>query len=234
MRRTIFKISIAALLVIGGCSSKKTSPSWEDLTTAQRLEYMRSDTAWIKSLDSLAAESIGKGAKCLDAVKHTFSWDGRMWVYNQDWGGVLEIPAGYVPEDDLWQAELSYHGSAIISPDSLVCINHYEGYQAFTYEEFLDLTLENFCQDSLLVKFSSRVDTVKFEGGEESPAIVVESINVDGIKGYFKYIYSSPESVEYALSVQYPSELEDVYSCLKTMIDRYPFGPKGQNPKIRK
>ncbi len=229
--RIICCFSIAALLVIGGCSSRRTSPSWEDLTTAQRLECMRSDTAWIKTLDSLAAISVGSGAKCLDAVKHTFIWDGRLWVYNQDWGGVLEIPAGYVPEDDLWQAEFSYHGSAIVSPDSLVYISHYEGYQSFPYEEFRELTLESFRQDSLLVSFSFREGTVKYEGGGESTVITVESVNVDGIKGYFRYIHSSPESVEYAVSVQYPSEMESSYGFLKAMLDHYPFGPQGQNPK---
>lgn len=70
------------------------------------LSEMRNDTEWVKTLDSLAASSIGPGARCLDAVKHTFFWDDRLWVYNQDWGGVLEIPQGYVPVDDPIQDEI--------------------------------------------------------------------------------------------------------------------------------
>ena len=56
----------------------------------------------------LAAIAIGPGAKCIDPVWHMFSYEGRYFFHNQDWGGVLEVPKGFLPEDDLWQAELSF------------------------------------------------------------------------------------------------------------------------------
>jgi len=220
-----------ALVVSISCSSRNSSEDWERMSIAQRLELMRTDTAWIRALDSLAAGSIGQGARCEDAVKHTFRWKDRLWVYNQDWGGVLEIPDGFVPVDDEWQAELSYHGAAIFSPDSVAIINHYEGYQALSLEEFRTQALDDFSQDSLIVEYFIREETVSFEGGEDGTVIIVESLNADGIKGYFRYIHSSPESVEYSISLQYPSEYEEKYGYVREMIDRYPFGPDGQNPK---
>jgi len=220
-----------ALVVFISCSSRKSSDDWDNMSIAQRLEVMRTDTAWIRTLDSLAAESIGLGAKCEDAVKHTFRWNGRLWVYNQDWGGVLEIPDGFVPSDDEWQVELSYHGAEIFSQDSLCYISHYEGNQVFSYEEYRELALSVFKDDSLLVNYSVREETVRFEGGHESPVLIVELLNEDGIVGYFRFIYSSPEGIEYSASIQYPLERDEQYGNIREMIDRYPFGPDGQNPK---
>ena len=125
--------AILATISCGNNTSGQENLSWEEMTLEQKLEQMRTDSVWVHSLDSLAGIHIGPGAKCLDAVKHTFSYEGRIFIYNQDWGGVLEIPAGFVPEDDTWQVELSYHGEPVISPDSLVYISHYEGFQGYPF-----------------------------------------------------------------------------------------------------
>lgn len=230
--RYVYSIFIFVLAALTSCGTRGTNDDWEKMSVDQRLESMRTDTAWIKTLDSLAAVNIGPGAKCLDAVKHTFRWDDRLWVYNQDWGGVLEIPDGFVPEDDGWQAELTYHGAAIFSPDSLALISHYEGYQALPFDEFRTMVSDDFAKDSLIVNYSIREEAVSFEGGEDRTVIIVETLNADGIKGYARYIHSSPESVGYSISLQYPSEYENKYGYIREMIDRYPFGPNGQNPRL--
>ena len=221
--------AFAALSTLS-CGGHKSTGEWESMTVEQRLEAMRTDTVWVAHLDSLAAVHIGPGARCIDAVKHTFRWDGRFWVYNQDWGGVLEIPEGYVPFDDEWQAELSYHGAGIQSPDTMVYISHYEAFQGFEYEEFRQMCRESICADSLFTDVTVREETLRYKDGTETPVIIFETLNVDGIKGYFKYIYTSPESTEYSVSLQYPADCEDKYGYIKELIDRYPFGPQGQDP----
>ena len=111
MRKTL--ITMLTAISIVGCVShpKQTGPETV-------LAQMRADTAWIRTLDSLAAIAIGPGVKCLDPVWHLFSWEGRNFFHNQDWGGVLEIPEGFLPEDDLWQAVVSFHGTRAWSPDT--------------------------------------------------------------------------------------------------------------------
>jgi len=225
-----FITSALVTLIVLSCAPRPGKTDYTSLSVEEQLEVMRTDTAWINTLDSLAEVHLGPEARCLDAVKHTFSWDDRLWIYNQDWGGVLEIPEGFVPEDDCWQAELSYHGAPIFSPDSVVYINHFEGYQSLPYDDFRTLVLSDFEKDSLIVSYSLREEIVRFKGGEESPVLIVECLNVDRIKGYFRYIYSGPESIEYSISIQYPSEDEEMYGNIRRMIDRYPFGPDGQTP----
>ena len=105
MRNTIAIISILFLSMACGQRPKANN------TPEGILAQMRADTSWIHELDSLSQVAIGPGARCIDPVWHTFSYDGRTWFFNQDWGGVLEIPSDYLPEDDLWQAELSFHGT---------------------------------------------------------------------------------------------------------------------------
>lgn len=233
MRRNCKYVAvIAAIAAVVACSTGKAGQNHEDLTVEQRLEQMRTDTVWIDYLDSLASVYVGPGAECTDAVKHTFRWDGRFWVYNQDWGGVLEIPEGFVPEDDWWQVELSYHGADIFSPDSLVCMSHFEGFQSVPYEEFKESLTESFQTDSIITWYTQREEMVEFRPGEVYPSLVFETLNADGIKGYSRYVYSSPESVEYSVSLQYPSDQEARYSFIRGMIDRYPFGPMGQRPQL--
>ena len=97
-------IIITILFLISCSGPRKQAETGPEAILAQ----MRADTAWINTLDSLAAIAIGPGAKCIDPVWHLFSYEGRYFFHNQDWGGVLEVPKGFLPEDDLWQAELSF------------------------------------------------------------------------------------------------------------------------------
>ena len=224
--------AISATISCGNHTSGQGDLSWEDMTIEQKFEVMRTDSVWIHKLDSLAAVHIGPGAKCLDAVKHNFSFDGRLFVYNQDWGGVLEIPSGFVPADDTWQLELSYHGAPVISPDSLVYISHYEGFQGCDYDEFLQCSKESFARDSLMVKVDMREEDITFGSGFKSPVLVFETLNKDGIKGYFRHVFTSPEGVEFSASVQYPQDCEEQYAYIRDMIVHYPFGPAGQDPKM--
>lgn len=239
MRIFIFPaVALAAAMTVvapscrNSSGAEEASGATEEISSVEQiLQEMRTDSVWISRLDSLAAVHIGPGAKCLDAVKHTFSWNDRLWVYNQDWGGVLEIPAGYVPFDNPIQAELSYHGAGIQSPDTFVYISHYEAFQSFGYEEYKQMHQESFDTDSLFTKVTVREETMKYKDGTESPVIIFETMNVDGIKGYFKYIFTSPESTQFAVSLQYPAENENRYGYIREMIDRYPFGPQGLDPR---
>lgn len=236
MKHTTIALIVSSVLFAAascaGSHSGSQAGNGREMTVDEILEEMRTDTSWIHTLDSLAQTAIGPGARCLDAVKHTFSWDGRLWVYNQDWGGVLEIPEGFVPFDDRWQAEVSYHGAGIQSPDTFVYISHYEAFQSVSYDEFRQWTKETFDTDTLMTRVVMKEETFRFGSGHESPMLVFETLNVDGIKGYFKYIYSSQESVEYAVSIQYPEDSESRYGYIRSMIDRYPLGPNGEDPRM--
>ena len=161
------------------------------------LAQMRADTAWINTLDSLASMAIGPGAKCIDPVWHLFSWEGRTFFHNQDWGGVLEIPEGYIPEDDLWQAEVSFHGTRAWSPDSLILISFYAGFSAMD------------------------------EDADESTVRIERNVNEDGIVYYGRTIPNGPYGVEYSVSLQYPEGMEDRVAGIIPMIDRYPYSPDG-------
>lgn len=233
--KTLLNHFVTILIVLSAVSCKSGTTSyeedWKSMTLDQKLESMRNDVEWIHSLDSMAATGIGPGAKCTDPVKHTFIWHGRHFVYNQDWGGVLELPEGYVPDDDTWQVVVSYHGSSVWSPDTSALINHYEGLQTFPYEEFKEMTLSDYYDDSMFVDVSVTEETMMFNCGTESKMLTIETVNEDDIVGWFRYIYSSPNSVEYSVSVQYPLDDEEKYRCLRTFAERYPFGPMNQDPK---
>lgn len=123
---------IPFLVVVISCATQPKQTGPEAI-----LVQMRADTSWIHHLDSLAQTAIGPGAKCLDPVSHSFTYDGRTWIFNQDWGGVLEIPADYIIEDDLWQAKISFHGTHAWSPDSTILVSFYAGFQCLDKEEVL-------------------------------------------------------------------------------------------------
>ena len=123
---------IPFLVVVISCATQPKQTGPEAI-----LVQMRADTSWIHHLDSLAQTAIGLGAKCLDPVSHSFTYDGRTWIFNQDWGGVLEIPADYIIEEDLWQAKISFHGTHAWSPDSTILVSFYAGFQCLDKEEVL-------------------------------------------------------------------------------------------------
>ena len=77
----LFILPLVALSVLS-CGTHQ-GDTGADRTVEQILSDMRSDRALAATLDSLAQLSIGPGARWLDAVKHTFSWDGRLWVFGR-------------------------------------------------------------------------------------------------------------------------------------------------------
>ena len=124
-------IIITILFLISCSGPRKQAETGPEAILAQ----MRADTAWINTLYSLAAIAIGPGAKCIDPVWHLFSYEGRYFFHNQDWGGVMEVPKGFLPEDDLWQVELSFHGTRAWSPNSLILISFYAGFNVMDGDE---------------------------------------------------------------------------------------------------
>ena len=67
-------------------------------------------------------------------------------------GGVLEIPADYIIEDDLWQAKISFHGTHAWSPDSTILVSFYAGFQCLDKEEFTESILESLEEDGFFVR----------------------------------------------------------------------------------
>ena len=181
------------------------------------LAQMRADTVWIHELDSLAAIAIGSGAKCIDPVWHTFEYDGRTWFFNQDWGGVLEIPSDYIPTDDIIQAELSFHGTCAFSPDSLVCISFYSGYQSLSNADLREMILENLSIDGFVV---TEIQDTKTE-------LVIRADDNHGMTRYSRCIYAGEDGVQYSASVVFQEGKNTEADSIIAMIDRFPIGPSG-------
>ena len=211
MRNTIAIISILFLSMACGQRPKANN------TTEGILAQMRADISWIHELDSLAQVAIGPGAKCIDPVWHTFSYNGRTWFFNQDWGGVLEIPSDYLPEDDLWQAELSFHGTRAWSPDSLILVSYYAGFQALTMEESIEAIRNGLKDDGFAVR----------EWDEKEKVLTIRARSAEGINYYGRHIFAYDDGVEYSVSVQYPDEKVAEALAVIEMADRYPAGPNG-------
>ena len=186
-------------------------------TPERVLAQMRADTSWIHELDSLAQVAIGPGARCIDPVWHTFSYDGQTWFFNQDWGGVLEIPSDYLPKDDLWQAELSFHGTRAWSPDSLILVSYYAGFQALTMEESIEAIRDGLKDDGFVVR----------EWDENETVLTIRARSAEGINYFGRHILANDEGVEFSVSVQYPDEKESDALPIIEMADRYPAGPNG-------
>ena len=160
---------IPFLVVVISCATQPKQTGPEAI-----LVQMRADTSWIHHLDSLAQTAIGPGAKCLDPVSHNFTYGGRTWIFNQDWGGVLEIPADYIIEDDLWQAKISFHGTHAWSPDSTILVSFYAGFQCLDKEEFTESILESLEEDGFFVRVAclGLADEV-----HDHPAIYIPRMN---------------------------------------------------------
>lgn len=204
---------LAVLALISSCR-QHTVVSGPETTLAR----MRADTAWIRQLDSLAQTAIGPGARCLDPVKHTFAYDGRTWLFNQDWGGVLEIPADYLPEDDLWQAGFSFHGTRVFSPDSLILISCYACLQTQEPGEYAASIRQNIEEQG----FSIQAMT------EEDGVWTLRARSAEGVSYYGRYLYCNSDGVEYVTSVQYPDNKQEEAAAIREMIDRFPAGPGGK------
>jgi hypothetical protein len=210
MRNTVLIILLFALAL--SCGQRRPAQEAPQTVLAQ----MRADTAWIRHLDSLAQTAVGPGAKCLDPVSHSFSYEGRTWLFNQDWGGVLEIPSDYLIEDDPWQAELSFHGTRAWSPDSLILVSFYAGFQVLGREEYLESILGGLEDDGF---------TVQERDGEE--VFTIRARSAEGINYYGRQHYANGDGVEYSVSVQWPDSKADEANQVIEMADRYPAGPMG-------
>ena len=211
MKSTILFAAIFILMLSCGQQSKNQE------TLESILAQMRADTSWIHELDSLAQIAIGPGAKCIDPVWHTFSYGGRTWFFNQDWGGVLEIPTDYIPEDDLWQAELSFHGTSAWSPDTLILVSFYAGFQGITNEESIEATISELEEEGFAV----------LERDEKEKVFTVRARSAEGINYYGRRIFANKDGIEYAVSVQWPEEKTSESQLVIEMADRYPAGPNG-------
>ena len=177
------------------------------------LTRMRADTLWIRRLEEMADSTLGPGTKCLDPVWHLFSHEGRTWFFNQDWGGVLEIPSDFIPEDDEYQAYFSFHGTRAFSPDSLVVISFYAGGLGLTIEETSDAVQEDLTADGFRI-VALQMDDCSF---------VVHAVSDEGIHYYGREIFDVVEGIEYSVSIQYPDGRD--ISHIIPMVDRYPYGP---------
>ena len=206
---------ITLMALVAACKNSPEGPS--ETGPEAVLARMRADSAWIHELDSLAQTAIGPGAKCIDPVAHSFTFDGRTWLFNQDWGGVLEIPADYIIEDDLWQAEFSFHGTRAWSPDSLILVSFYAGFQGATDEESIEATISGLEEDDFAV----------LELDEKEEALTIRARSDEGINYYGRHIFANEDGVEYAVSVQYPDGKASEAQAVIKMADRYPVGPNG-------
>ncbi len=214
MKHILFPL-IALMALIAACNY---SPEGESETGPEAvLARMRDDSAWIHELDSLAQIALGPGAKCINPVSHSFAYDGHTWLFNQDWGGVLEIPADYIIEDDLWQAEFSFHGTRAWSPDSLILVSFYAGFQGATDEESIEATLSGLEEDGFTV--------LKLD--EKEGTLTIRARSDEGINYYGRHIFANEDGVEYAVFVQYPDEKSSEAQPVIEMADRYPAGPNG-------
>lgn len=211
MKNTII-IPTILLLVLACGQRPKDNKTPEDI-----LAQMRADTSWIYKLDSLAQIAIGPSARCIDPVWHTFSYDGRTWFFNQDWGGVLEIPSDYLPEDDLWQTELSFHGTRAWSPDSLILVSYYAGFQTLSKEESIEAIVSGLEEDGFAVQGWDEKETV----------LTIHARSADCINYYGRHIFANDNGVEFSVSVQYPDEKAAEALPVIEMADRYPAGPNG-------
>ena len=217
------KHSVLFLMMFLLCACGSRTP--ELASPEEILAQTRADTAWIKTLDSLAQDVIGPGARCIDPVHHTFSYDGRTWFFNEDWGGVLEIPSDFLPEDDRWQAVVSFHGTRAWSPDSLLLVVFYAGFQEEDDKEtFFDDVLSGLSGDDFTIQSSQITDNT----------LLVQAFNEKDVHYYGRYMYADADGVEYAVSVQYKEGQEERAKPLIEMAKRYPVGPSGKYKSLEK
>ena len=209
-----FLLPVLPLIIFSGCAH---SPGSGSSFPGQVLQARRADTGWIRHLDSLSQTALGPGARCIDPVSHTFSYDGRTWLFNQDWGGVLEIPSDYIVEDDPVQAELSFHGTRAFSPDSLILVSFYAGFQCVPDEESRAFLRESLAEDGFTVISWDVPDGV----------VTVRARSPHGINYFGRHLPADGDGVERAVSVQYPDGKTDDAKDVLHMAIRYPAGPHG-------
>ena len=218
MKRYTFGIML--LLLVVGCSNRVADRQDADYI----LSLMRSDKELIQELDSLATQALGSKATCIDPIWHLFSCDGKRWFHNPDWGGVLEIPEEFIPQDDRWQAVVSFHGTTAISLDTTVIMSFYAGFNLDdTKEEYLDDIINSMWEMSFDV---TDVDTgtVLFSDEFTTTSYTVRATDGD-IKYYGRYIPMGPDGVMFVASVKYQND--DEIKEIIPMINLYPLSKEG-------
>lgn len=224
MTRTI-TIIIISLTLICSCSPKAVSLT--ERGVADILSQMRSDPAFKAYADSMGVQQLGEGTVCLDPVKHLYRRGTRHFLYNEDWGGVLELPRGWIPEDDSWQAEFSFHGTRVWSPDSTVLISTYAGFSDGP-EEDLDSEAASLAEQGFTV--TSRSQSYGPMGEQTVLCTSIRAVSEDGIVYYGRTVHSEILQVAYSVSLQYPQGDEDAVIALIPFVERYPLSPDGKAP----
>lgn len=229
MRKHYFVFVIAAFAALTSCFNSPSGKSTDAMSLEEKIEVMRTDSLFITYQDSLAVIQLGDGAKCLDPVKHLFSRDGRFFLYGSDWGGVVELPEGWIPEDDYWQADFSFHGTSVFSPDSLAMFSLYAGLNTGEpLNEQIEWCKEGLSEDNFGIL--SEDIYIVLMAGTEAPCYEVTARNGEGLNLYRKGILRDNRGVEMVLSLQYYDGYSgDVQELLK-YLEAFPFGPDGQLP----
>lgn len=224
MTRTITIILISLTLL---CSCRPKAVSLTERGVADILSQMRSDPALKAYADSMGVEQLGEGTVCLDPVKHLYRRGDRHFLYNEDWGGVLELPEGWIPEDDIWQAEFTFHGTRVWSPDSTVLLCTYAGYSDGPDED-LESEARTLAEQGFTVT-SQSLSYVPM-GDLTVLSTSIGALGEDGIAYYGRTVHSEILHVAYSVSLQYPQGEEDRVADLMRFVDRYPLSPEGKAP----
>lgn len=220
--KLLFLVCIVSCSLLAGCSDRAAHRQDADYMLAE----MRSDTAYIHELDSLATLALGADANCIDPVWHLFNCNGRRWFHNPDWGGVLEIPEGLVPQDDYIQTELSFHGTSAITDDHKLMLSFYAGYQAETEAEYMEGILNTYRKNGFNV---ITIDTTAMEFPEEykASAYTIKATNSNGMNIYGRYIPSGLDKVLFLVALTNQDGHDARIREILPMIDRYPFTVDG-------
>lgn len=225
MKRTSLTLILIPVILLSACRNVSTVNTADDLRTI--LESMRRDSTLIAFADSLGVLQLGAGTKCIDPVKHIYLRGERTFLYNEDWGGVLELPEGWFPEDDIIQAELSFHGTQVWSPDSTILISTYASYCGQEINQ-LEVICENLAQQGFML---SSQEEVRIEiGSEPARCFNVMALGENSI--YMgKSVVLEKSSIRYFISLQYDgNEDYERVNQIKSYFERYPLGPEGQIP----
>lgn len=220
---------ILVILLVGvlasGCRGRQAAGAPQ--SPEEILAEMRADSAWVRELDSLARLTLGPKAQCIDPVWHLFSVGGERWFHNQDWGGVLQLPDGFTPEDDTWQAELSFHGTAATSEDSLMRLSFYAGFGALSADEYEENARQCLGEAGFRVLDISH-SNVDFGDGVPCLAVSIRARSDEGEYYYERAIPSGPDGVEWSAALQYDDLASDSAAGIIPIIDRYPFFRDGR------
>ena len=222
MRYISCLLSWVIITLFMGCSNRAVHRQ----DAADVLSEMRADTTFIHELESLATLALGAKATCIDPVWHLFYCNGRRWFHNPDWGGVLELPDGFIPQDDYVQAELTFHGTTAISEDQKITLSFYAGFQAESEQTYMEGILDSFRNHRFNVM---DIDTTMVEFPDVFPttAYTIKVINDSGIICYGRYIPSGPDQTLFFVTVTYQNVDEERIGGIIPMIDRYPLAENG-------